>query len=160
MNATTSEAKNGKSMNAKAAAPKAEPSAVSTEDQELETLACFAWQAMLVDPAVSVALFRELCARVPRKSDYWNALGLALSKTKKIGEAIAAFEKGLALNPKNIEVWCVLAELSMEQLDWPRAASALKQCLELDPNARHPSGLRARALIKKGEKLLKQATGG
>ena len=173
MNAMTSDVTNGKSMNAKSGSLTANLKAdakveqkgasqpgVSKEEQELETLACFAWQAMLVDPTVSVALFRELCARAPRRSEYWNALGMALTKTKKTGEAIAAFEKGIAINPKNIEAWCVLAELSMDQLDWPRAAQALKTCLELDPHSRHPSGVRARALVKKGEKMLKQATQG
>lgn len=127
-------------------------------DNEIDSLACFAWQAMLVDPPVSVALFNELVRRKPENGEFWSALGLALAKASRTAEAISAFDKAVSIHPKNIEAWCTMGELAMDQLDWPRAAKALKKCLELDPHGKHPSGLRARALIKKGEKLLAQAT--
>lgn len=144
-------------MNAAAADNAPDPAKAAAA--ELESLACFAWQAMLVDPAVAAALFRELVTRVPKSSEFWSAYGTALAKSQKIGEAVAALEKSLELRANNIEVWCVVAELSMDQLDWARATKALKRCLELDPNGKHPAGVRARALVKKGEKLLGAAVG-
>ena len=130
---------------------------VSETEKELESMAGFAWQALIVDASVSAVLFAELVARVPAHPDYWTGYGMALAKTNQTGQAISAFERHLELRPKNIEAWCVLAELSMDQLDWTRAARALEKCLQLDPQSKHPSGARARALIKKGEKLLAQA---
>ena len=124
--------------------------------RENETLACFAWQALLQDAKTSAALFRELARREPRNPDYWAALGLALAKNSQRREAILALERAVELRPKNIEAWCVLGELAMDEMEWKKAAAALRRCLELDPNAKNAHGLRARALIKKGEKLLTQ----
>ncbi len=129
------------------------------QEQENETLACFGWQAMLQDPAVSIALFRELAKREPNNADYWSALGLGLAKTGQRREAILSFERAVELRPRNIEAWCVLGELAMDEMEWKKAAQALRRCLELDPSAKHPHGLRARALIKKGERLLEKVVG-
>lgn len=127
-------------------------------EREIETLACFAWQALLIDAQTSADLFKAIIARVPERATYWAAYGTALAKLQRAAEAIPVLERAVLLSPKSIDVWCLLGELSIDVHDWPRATAALSRCLELDPGAKHPSGVRARALVKKAEKLLAEAT--
>ncbi len=119
-------------------------------------LARFGWQAVKagsVDQAC-VAL-AEAVQLAPSTADYWAAYGVALTKALRFGDAVEAYRRSVALDSKNIFVWCNLAEVSLERSDYATAAVAIKRCMELDPKAEHPSGLRARALVRRAEKKLK-----
>lgn len=92
-------------------------------------------------------------------ADVWAALGIAYARSQKVHEALAALQTALLLDDKRIELWCIVAELSIERFDYTLALQAVGKCLALDPHSKHPAGIRARALIKKAEKQLRQATG-
>ncbi len=92
----------------------------------------------------------------PRNAAYWASLGMAFARLLRPLDAIRCFEQSLALAPKSIEIWCAVGELSLDRLDYRLAAQAFKRCLELDPQAQHPSGVRARALIRRAQKHLAQ----
>jgi tetratricopeptide (TPR) repeat protein len=116
----------------------------------------FAWQAMFVDLPTAEKLFRTLVERDLGDGNAWKGLGFALVKQGKRDEAIDAFERAAALRPKDIETNCVLAEIAFEALAVEKSVVALRRCLALDPEARHPHGVRARALVKKIEKFCDQ----
>lgn len=105
-----------------------------------------------------------------------KALSLAMPALRDNDDAVVTYARALALNqrtlaarqlfalvarrqPTRIDVWCALGELRLDAMNYRGAAAALKKCLELDPNGEHPAGRRARAVIKKGEKLLKSQVG-
>jgi cytochrome c-type biogenesis protein CcmH/NrfG len=91
--------------------------------------------------------------------DVWAALGIAYARSQKVHEALASLQTALLLDDKRIELWCIVAELSIERFDYALSLQAITKCLALDPDSKHPAGIRARALIKKAEKQLRQATG-
>lgn len=113
------------------------------------------WAASLAGEHVAaVAALEEAVMLSPNDVKALNALALALAKALRPNEAIPYLQKSLLLKPDDIEIHCVLAEISLERGDYATALSSLKQCIALDPKATHPSGIRARALVKKGEKRL------
>ncbi len=119
-------------------------------------LARFGWQAVKAEQIDQACTsLAEAVALAPAVPDYWAAYGVALTKAFRLGDAADAFRRCLALDAKNIFVWCNLAEVSLERTDYAGTAVAIKRCMELDPKAEHPSGLRARALVRRAEKKLK-----
>lgn len=107
----------------------------------------------------AIAALEEAVKREPNRVDLLNALGIALARALRPVDALRYLQKSLLLAADDVEVLCVVGELSVERLDYDTAAKVLKRCLELDPKAQHPAGVRARALIKKAEKQLKKALG-
>lgn len=105
----------------------------------------------------AVAALEEAVIAEPNRAELQFAYGIALAKSGQTDSALEVLARGLQLEPSSVEVWCIVAELSLDRLDYAAAAVALQKCLTLDPRAEHPSGRRARALVKKGEKLLAQA---
>ena len=108
---------------------------------------------------VAVAALEEAVIADPNRAEFQFAYGIALAKGGQADAALEVLARGLQLEPNNLEIWCVVGELSLDRLDYKAAAVALQKCLALDPKAEHPAGRRARALVKKGEKLLAQALG-
>jgi cytochrome c-type biogenesis protein CcmH/NrfG len=120
-----------------------------------DQLARYGWQALNAgDGDRGVAALKEAIALVPDDKDYWLAYAVALARTLRMLEATDAFRRCASLDPQNVAVWCMLGEVAMQRSDYAGAAQALKRCLELDPKAKHPHGLRARALIRRGEQKL------
>jgi tetratricopeptide (TPR) repeat protein len=119
-----------------------------------ESLAYFAWRALPIDATLASVLFADLVAKLPTDARHHAGYGAALARTGQHQAALAAFERSVSLDPNAIESWCNLGEVALELLEWRRAIFALGRCLDLDPDAKHPSGLRARALIKRTEKTL------
>lgn len=124
-----------------------------------EKLAAFGYATIARDPQVAAAVLAEVVAREPTQARYRAAYSVALSKCGKTTAALESLEASVAADPTFLEAWCILAELAMDNLEWTRASKALARCLALDPKGEHPSGLRARALIKKGEKLTRPSAG-
>lgn len=95
----------------------------------------------------------------PTNTDVAIAYAIALVRTNDVRRGRNLLAQVLVRDRQRIDVWCAIAEVDLDAMRYRAAARALKRCLELDPKAEHPSGRRARALIKKGEKLLQQAKG-
>lgn len=127
---------------------------------EAAALARLGFQAAMTGQA-EAALYPLIAAvnAAPKEPSYRAALGVAYARCNRIEEALRELRQCLALRPNDLEVSCIVAELLLDKLDYNGAAVLLRKCLTLDPKAEHPAGIRARALIKKGEKLLKQAVG-
>ncbi len=130
------------------------------DDAAIDRLARLGWSALNADRlnAAAAALQEAVLAR-PNHADFQFAYGLALAKLGHIDLALEVLARGLALEPTNVDVWCIVGELALDKMDYKAAATALGKCLKLDPKAEHPAGRRARAVIKKGEKLLAQRVG-
>jgi len=105
-----------------------------------------------------IAALREALQARPNHAETTKALGLALAKGRHTQEALDVLHRYATREAADIEIFCVIGELCLEQRDYRGMAAALRRCLELDPDAVHPSGVRARGLIKKAEKQLKVAT--
>lgn len=123
-------------------------------------LARFGWQQVLDgELQTGINALEEAFIALPFDIELKKALGLAYARAQRPAEALACLRSVVLHRPDDIEVHCVMGELSLERRDFKSMAESLARCLQLDPNAKHPSGVRARGLIKKAEKHLKQATG-
>jgi cytochrome c-type biogenesis protein CcmH/NrfG len=91
----------------------------------------------------------------PKLAEAWISLGVARAKLKNFAEAVPCYHKALELRPDDIACWTDLGELYVGLLDYPRAAEALKQAMLLDPEAEHPFGRRARAIVGRALSMLR-----
>jgi cytochrome c-type biogenesis protein CcmH/NrfG len=82
--------------------------------------------------------------------DRW--LGAAAQQCEEDDEAIAAYERALAQKADDLEVVVNLAELYLNRVQVKKAAVLLERALQLDPQVKHPAGVRARVLIMKAKK--------
>lgn len=127
-------------------------------EAQIKALASFGWQLVNSGKiAPGVAALERVVSAAPAVADYWTAYGIGLAKADKHRPAIVALERSLALRADNLEVLCVVGELKLGVADYRGAAAALKRCLELDPDGIARAGIRARALIRKGQKQLEAA---
>ena len=92
----------------------------------------------------------------PTSVDAWLMLGVCRARMKNYERAVPCYVKALELRPDDIAAWCDLGELFTLMMDYDRAAAALRQAMTLDPNADHPSGRRARAIVGRTLALLKK----
>lgn len=130
----------------------------TVREEEAREFATLGWQLLEAGDVKNALHALELARTgLPSEEDVAVAYGLALARNDRINAARPVLLNVLARRRTDIELWCVMGELELDALNYVRAAKCFKRCLELDPEAKHPSGRRARALIKKGEKLLQQA---
>lgn len=120
-----------------------------TEPETLDARARAAWSKVDVETNEATKELAALTSEAPNRHDYWTAYAIALAKARRFADAIAAFERAVTVEPLAIDAWCNLGELAADDLRWDLAVKALGRCLALDPDGRHPSGVRARAIIKK-----------
>jgi Flp pilus assembly protein TadD len=76
----------------------------------------------------------------------WVLLGIAKARLKDLREAVLCFQRALEQRPDDLQTWVDLGEVCLGINDFHRAGKALGRAIELDPNAEHPAGRRARAL--------------
>ena len=88
--------------------------------------------------------------------DAWLMLGVCRARKKNYEPAVPCYVKALELRPDDVAAWCDLGELFTLMMDYDRAAAALRQAMTLDPNADHPSGRRARAIVGRTLAMLKK----
>jgi cytochrome c-type biogenesis protein CcmH/NrfG len=120
-------------------------------------LAAYGWQLLSAGHTrAAVGALQEAIAMGAERPSVFGAYGIALAKANRTQEALLYLRKSLALDATNVALWCATGELSLDRLDYKSALAALRNCLRLDPDAKHPAGIRARALIKRGEKMLRE----
>lgn len=92
---------------------------------------------------------------LPDLFEAWALLGAARARQKKIIEAEPAYERAVRLRPNDITTLTDLGEVEIQLMAYEKAADYLRRALELDPEAKHPSGRRARAVIGRTLALLR-----
>ncbi len=83
----------------------------------------------------------------PQHADAWLTLGIVRARRNEYTRAIPDYIRALELRPDDVSSWCDLGELYTLMGDYQKAAAALRQAMVLDPNADHPAGRRARAIV-------------
>src|SRR5688572_26933976 len=94
------------------------------------------------DHDTAIAAF-ELAHGTHRTAESSKAHGVALAKAHRIEEALIELRAAVRIDGRDIEALCMIAELSLDALDYRSALAALQRCLALDPAGTHPSGARA-----------------
>lgn len=91
------------------------------------------------------ALSREWAERAPQSAPAWRNVAQAAFEQGRHRDAIAAFEKALALGPRDADMLAVYGRLCLHGLEYELAASALDEAEMLDAN--HPEMLAAKGLL-------------
>ena len=68
-----------------------------------------------------------------QSSDFYQLFGLAFHALRKMGSAIEAFGKALALDPNNVHAFCNRANVYKDLEDYPMALRDLTQALDINP---------------------------
>lgn len=100
------------------------------------------------DPASALELFKLAVANDAQHLLAWHGLAITASKVGDASLARSAVEKAVEVGD-DVVSHCLAADIALEQLDVPRCVQAITRCIALDPDATHPSGVRARALLFK-----------
>ncbi len=111
------------------------------------------------DTDAAIAAF-EIARQSWSSADACKAFAVALVKFGRQAEALAELRVAARLAPADVETFCMIGELCLDALDYHAALHALYTAITLDPTSTHPSGARARALVKKGAKLVQSALAG
>ncbi len=82
----------------------------------------------------SLKAYSEYEKSFPPKADVYFQHATLLNGLKRTAEAIAPYEKGLALNPRNIDAWTNLATAYFAEKQPEKAEEACSKALEIDPN--------------------------
>lgn len=75
--------------------------------------------------ADAIPLLQKVVARDAKNADAWNYLGFSNRKLGKFSEALADYEKALAINPDHLGANEYLGELYLETGDTPKAEERL-----------------------------------
>ena len=86
----------------------------------------------------------------------WANLGAIRARAKDHPGAVEAYLEVLKRSPTDIEAWTNIGELYIVLLDFEKAAAALRQAMQLDPQAKHPAGRRARIVVAFTVKRMKK----
>jgi len=87
--------------------------------------------------AVAARLYRKILARAPDDDfpEAHNHLGIALQQLGRLGDAAAAFERALVLQPDYHEAQYNLGNLRRAEGDLPAAMAAFRRAIALRPDA-------------------------
>ena len=88
-------------------------------------------QAMITTQQVDN--LRALAKMNPGKADGWIALGNALMDTQQFGEAIEAYQKALALDPKNVDVRVDMGTCMRGMGKFEAAVAEFRKALKIAP---------------------------
>jgi len=94
---------------------------------------------------------RQLSAAVeaaPKFAPAWSALAIAFAGEQKSAEARQAFEKAIALDPKDPLPYFRLTRLYMDDKDWQSAAKAADDLMRVDTRHRYLNVLVDNAIIR------------
>jgi cytochrome c-type biogenesis protein CcmH/NrfG len=124
-----------------------------SDAKQLEKLAAKALLNHQDEAAEAAAL--AITAYDPKRARAWIMLGVSRAKMKRFSEAVPCFIHALELDALDVATWVDLGEAYISILDYTQAAKALQQAITLDPNAQHPAGRRARAIVGRTVQKLK-----
>jgi cytochrome c-type biogenesis protein CcmH/NrfG len=109
------------------------------------------------DYASAEAAALLVTAADPTSADAWLIVGVARAKRDEHARALPAYLRALELRPSDISAWTDLGEVYLTLLRNEEAAAAFRQAIRLDPEALHPAGRRARAVVGRTLSELKRA---
>jgi tetratricopeptide (TPR) repeat protein len=81
--------------------------------------------------SAAIPLLQKVVARDAKNADAWNYLGFSNRKLGKFSEALADYEKALAINPNHLGANEYLGELYLETGDMPKAEERLAKLDDL-----------------------------
>jgi Flp pilus assembly protein TadD len=97
----------------------------------------------------ALATLRFASARCGAHPELDRWLGAAAQKCDDDDLAMHAYTRALEATPNDVQVVVNLAELYLSSLRLDAARGLLERAVALDPDLRHPAGIRARMLIMK-----------
>lgn len=98
----------------------------------------------------------ELVSEGPLMFDLHSLRAMALARGKEYQSAVQSYLAALNIRPNDLECWTDLGEAYVALGEYQLAAQALKQAMQIDPKAEHPSGRRARAIAGRTTAMLKR----
>ena len=75
----------------------------------------------------AISLLQQVVASDARNADAWNYLGFSNRKLKRLDEALAAYQKALAIDPDHRGANEYLGELYLDMGDLPKAKERLQR---------------------------------
>ncbi len=93
------------------------------------------------------SIFKTLVSVAPSEGYFHLALGSCYQKQKKYELAIAHFNKALETNPRDIPALVNRGESLLKIGSKMEGMMDLKRAIQLDPDKRNPSSMRARSLV-------------
>ena len=102
----------------------------------------------------ALAILSEAEGIPPPNPDVLVALAIAEAKSGQERLAITRLKSATHVAPAHLEAWTMLAELTLAVADYEAFTLAAETAVALDPEVKHPCGVRARALIRKAQKRL------
>ena len=103
------------------------------------------------DAEAAEALARQIVGNAPAYADGWVALGAALERLRRTGEAVSAYEKALEIAPDDLEARANLADLHERTNNLEHAQALIDRVLQQAPD--HPFANRVAATLarRRGE---------
>lgn len=101
-------------------------------------------------------IFRGLIRLNDRDANLYMWLGSTLHRRGQVAEAIEVYTKGLEIDPKNSTCLANRGELHIVEGKAQEGTKDLMKAIELDPEAKQPSTVRARAILATIAQKLKE----
>ena len=92
-------------------------------------------------------IYRGLVAASPYDSVFHCHLGATLHRLGRIDEAVEEYTAALRFNIANADALAARGEIHLQQGRLPEAIADSKRAVEVDPEGRKPSSVRARAIL-------------
>lgn len=122
---------------------------------EAESFVRLGAQAFAEDEFAGALAAAQLAVKAdPNHFAAYALLAASLARLKHLRPAIEAYIQALRLEPTDVSCWTDLGELYVLTMQYEEAAAALRQAMQLDPDAKHASGRRARAIAGRTMALL------
>lgn len=83
--------------------------------------------------ADAIRIFNSLTLKDPKSAEHWANLGVALREAKRLDEALAAYERSLALAVPSARTLYNIGLIQIGLLDYVAAFASLKRATELAP---------------------------
>jgi tetratricopeptide (TPR) repeat protein len=105
--------------------------------------------------ADAIAIYEGLLGLGYDLNAHYATLASAYQLTNQTEKAVETYVEALQRAPANIYLLTNLAELLLNRGRLAEAHDLIKKAIALDPDSKHPAGLRARALAVKGARMTK-----
>lgn len=105
----------------------------------------------------AIAILEDLAKTAPDTPDAWVRLGDMLRRAERYGDAIAAYDKGIAAlgkpQPDHWGVYYARGICNERNKDWPRAEADFAQALKLNPDQPDVLNYMGYSLLERKERL-------